>query len=294
MGNQQQPSGRKRLDTFTRYIQDGDDGRFVTVEGNDNQASLDDRNPIAKSKLSTLPTPPTSPSPPYASSPLDIIHDNVFEYPPESPASIDSNFKCLSRYRSESDKNVEMNHSHKMLPASYMDKHAKLIGTFNNWKDGVHMVKDDNDFVIIVELPAGHHRYKFIVDGRAEYNAIEPSIESGEKGRTNVLVVKNSDFDLMKALHSETEDNLTYGQILPNPNEFSLTDRPPSLPSHHLNITLNQEPLTGGEYSALLKEPNHVMLKHLYALSIKDGVMVMSTITRYRQKYVTTCFYKPT
>ncbi|CAF4973419.1 unnamed protein product, partial [Rotaria sp. Silwood1] len=45
---------------------------------------------------------------------------------------------------------------------------------------------------------------------------------------------------------------------------------------------------------ALLPEPNHVMLKHLYALSIRDGVMVLSTTTRYRHKFVTTCFYKPT
>ena len=35
------------------------------------------------------------------------------------------------------------------------------------------------------------------------------------------------------------------------------------------------------------------MLNHLYALSIKDGVMVMSSTQRYRKKYVTTLLYKP-
>ncbi|VDM36187.1 unnamed protein product [Hydatigera taeniaeformis] len=43
----------------------------------------------------------------------------------------------------------------------------------------------------------------------------------------------------------------------------------------------------------LLPPPNHVMVNHLYALSIKDGVVVLSVITRYRQKFVSTLFYKP-
>ena len=43
----------------------------------------------------------------------------------------------------------------------------------------------------------------------------------------------------------------------------------------------------------LLPEPKHVMLNHLYALSIKDGVMVLSSTQRFKQKYVTTLLYKP-
>lgn len=43
----------------------------------------------------------------------------------------------------------------------------------------------------------------------------------------------------------------------------------------------------------VLPEPNHVMLNHLYALSIKDGVMVLSATHRHRKKYVTTLLYKP-
>ena len=33
----------------------------------------------------------------------------------------------------------------------------------------------------------------------------------------------------------------------------------------------------------LLPEPKHVMLNHLYALSIKDGVMVLSSTQRFKQ-----------
>ena len=56
--------------------------------------------------------------------------------------------------------------------------------------------------------------------------------------------------------------------------------------SIHQDTPLSCEP-------TLLPEPNHVMINHLYALSIKDGVMVLSATNRYRKKYVTTLLYKP-
>uniref|UniRef100_A0A673C434 5'-AMP-activated protein kinase subunit beta-1-like n=1 Tax=Sphaeramia orbicularis TaxID=375764 RepID=A0A673C434_9TELE len=67
---------------------------------------------------------------------------------------------------------------------------------------------------------------------------------------------------------------------------------PPILPPHLLQVILNKD--TGISCDpALLPEPNHVMLNHLYALSIKDGVMVLSATHRYKKKYVTTLLYKP-
>ena len=60
----------------------------------------------------------------------------------------------------------------------------------------------------------------------------------------------------------------------------------------------------------LLVEPNHVILNHLYALSIKvreresvfvevlwcllqDNVLVLAATHRFQQKYITTLVYKP-
>jgi 5'-AMP-activated protein kinase, regulatory beta subunit len=70
------------------------------------------------------------------------------------------------------------------------------------------------------------------------------------------------------------------------------TDKPPFLPPQLLNIVLNKDTSAKCEPN-LLPEPNHVMLKHLYALSIRDGVMVLSSTFRFKQKFVATCFYKP-
>uniref|UniRef100_A0A672RLG6 Protein kinase AMP-activated non-catalytic subunit beta 2 n=1 Tax=Sinocyclocheilus grahami TaxID=75366 RepID=A0A672RLG6_SINGR len=67
---------------------------------------------------------------------------------------------------------------------------------------------------------------------------------------------------------------------------------PPILPPHLLQVILNKDTNISCD-PALLPEPNHVMLNHLYALSIKDGVMVLSATHRYKKKYVTSLLYKP-
>ena len=43
----------------------------------------------------------------------------------------------------------------------------------------------------------------------------------------------------------------------------------------------------------LLPTPNHVMVNHMYALSIQDGVMIMCATKRFRKKYVTSVLYRP-
>jgi len=294
MGNQQ-PTGRNRSDTYTRYERDGEDGRYVTLEqneivGNSHLSSVDDR--------------------------ISPRHDTSL------PIRI-RNQRQMQQNNFQQALHAELQNEKKTIPvvfrypASPKDKEALLVGSFTNWKETISMVKSDNDFVTILELPEGRHEYKFFIDGRWEYDINEPSVDDGHNGRNNVVTVKKSDFEVMEALtsdsiitngrnsdlsklHSNDPDAArsppgSYEQNWPpaNREEFSPTDKPPFLPPHLLNIILNKD--TANHYEpALLPEPNHVMLKHLYALSIRDGVMVLSTTTRYKQKFVTTCFYKPT
>ena len=58
-----------------------------------------------------------------------------------------------------------------------------------------------------------------------------------------------------------------------------------------VQVTLNSEPI--GNDPTALPEPPHVILNHLYALSIRDNVMVLGVTHRYKTKYVTTVLYKP-
>jgi len=284
MGNQQAP-GRTRSDTYTRYERDGEDGRYVTLDSDSNNNS----SVLMKANDSTMP--------------IRI-----------RPLSSSSARQAVLQQQQNEKKTIPVVFRY---PASPKDKEALLIGSFTNWKETIQMVKSDNDFVTIVELPEGKHQYKFIIDGRWEYDLTEPSLDDGHNSRNNIITVKKSDFEVMEALNSDSIRNTsnnqqnqstfadsdlarsppgTYDQIWPPANReeaFSPTDKPPFLPPHLLNIILNKDTSAHCE-PALLPEPNHVMLKHMYALSIRDGVMVLSTTTRYKQKYVTTCFYKPT
>lgn len=90
----------------------------------------------------------------------------------------------------------------------------------------------------------------------------------------------------------------SYGQLIPshhNPvivQDGMHSSVPPVLPPHLLHVILNKDVVDHNDPS-LLPEPNHVSLNHLYALSIKDGVMTLSGTHRFREKYVSTLLYKP-
>lgn len=53
---------------------------------------------------------------------------------------------------------------------------------------------------------------------------------------------------------------------------------PPILPPHLLQVILNNPNVNSGD-STLLPQPNHVMLNHLYALSIKVSHFFWSNVT---------------
>lgn len=99
-----------------------------------------------------------------------------------------------------------------------------------------------------------------------------------------------------------------FTQAVPERSDFERAHNPPTLPPHLLQVNsynlfirlinssfqviLNKDTPVQCDPN-VLPEPNHVMLNHLYALSIKDGVMVLSATHRYKKKYVTTLLYKP-
>ncbi|KAG0316752.1 hypothetical protein BGZ99_006712 [Dissophora globulifera] len=68
-------------------------------------------------------------------------------------------------------------------------------------------------------------------------------------------------------------------------------DPPPALPPHLERVILNNVP--SKEDNSVLPVPNHVVLNHLYACSVKEGVLSISVTARYRKKYITTVFIKP-
>lgn len=184
-------------------------------------------------------------------------------------------------------------------------KEVFISGSFNNWSAKIPLIKSHNDFVAILDLPEGEHQYKFFVDGQWVHDPSEPVVTSQLGTINNLIRVKKSDFEVFDALKLDSmESSETSCRDLssspPGPYSqemyvFRSEERfksPPILPPHLLQVILNKDTNISCD-PALLPEPNHVMLNHLYALSIKDSVMVLSATHRYKKKYVTTLLYKP-
>lgn len=160
-----------------------------------------------------------------------------------------------------------------------------------------------NNFVAILDLPEGEHQYKFFVDGQWTHDPSEPVVTSQLGTVNNVIQVKKTDFEVFDALMVDSQKCSDVSELSSSPpgpyhqepyvsKPEERFKAPPILPPHLLQVILNKD--TGISCDpALLPEPNHVMLNHLYALSIKDGVMVLSATHRYKKKYVTTLLYKP-
>uniref|UniRef100_T1J982 5'-AMP-activated protein kinase subunit beta-1 n=1 Tax=Strigamia maritima TaxID=126957 RepID=T1J982_STRMM len=186
-------------------------------------------------------------------------------------------------------------------------KQVYISGSFSNWKS-IPMVKSHGDFVTILDLPEGEHQYKFQVDGQWMHDPAVRTTENDLGTKNNIVNVKRADFEVFDALamdsiNVESKRNKKiepvsgsppgdYNQEVPDRKPSEKNTGPPILPPHLLQVILNKDVPVSCE-PTLLPEPNHVMLNHLYALSIKDGVMVLSATHRYRKKYVTTLLYKP-
>ncbi|XP_078083054.1 5'-AMP-activated protein kinase subunit beta-1-like isoform X2 [Mustelus asterias] len=182
-------------------------------------------------------------------------------------------------------------------------KEVFISGSFNGWTNKIPLTRSHNNFVAILDLPEGEHQYKFYVDGQWTHDTSEPVTTSQLGTINNVIQVTRTDFEVFDALMVDSQKSSDMsdlsssppGPYHQDPYVYKSEERiktPPILPPHLLQVILNKD--TGISCDpALLPEPNHVMLNHLYALSIKDGVMVLSATHRYKKKYVTTLLYKP-
>jgi len=202
--------------------------------------------------------------------------------------------------------------SSKHVPAVIRWKHGGeevyVSGSYDNWTNKLRLNRSTEDFVAIVELPEGKHEYKFLVDNEWKIDPNEPKVESGKGSLNNYLEVKPSDFEVFEALAFDStatrevtktdysscdEDDEVYSQEVPVGMLEDSSIHPPSLPPHLLNKVLLNQDIDMSYEPSLLPEPQHVMLNHMYALSIKEGVMALSATHRYKKKFVTTLLYKP-
>ncbi len=67
-----------------------------------------------------------------------------------------------------------------------------LAGSFNNWKENeLQMRQDDDGWIIHLDMNAGKHWYKFIIDGKWMVDPANPIREKDGDGNTNSVLIVN-------------------------------------------------------------------------------------------------------
>ncbi|KAJ2551955.1 hypothetical protein EV175_003490 [Coemansia sp. RSA 1933] len=183
-----------------------------------------------------------------------------------------------------------------------------ISGSFINWQYKIKMHENDGMFGVVVDLPVGTHCLKYIVDGKWRCSNRFIIAPDDDGNLVNYFKVE----DVVKEADEEKESNVEgldaaalsnsppgeYGTAIPDLARIaresgnSRRNDPPLLPPHLNNVLLNSTDVRRDDPS-ILPVPNHVVLNHLYACSIKDNVMAVSSTSRYRGKYMTTIYYKP-
>eukprot|EP00049_Salpingoeca_infusionum_P018515 m.357594 g.357594 ORF g.357594 m.357594 type:complete len:270 (+) comp17876_c0_seq1:97-906(+) len=178
-----------------------------------------------------------------------------------------------------------------------------VYSSFNT--DGTKMERNADGFLeVTVHVPPGDHEYKYLIDGELKYSPSQPFFTTASGDTKNIMHVEengtvsgftnpgqlshDSICELEQSTDGRTSPDGSYSQIVP-----SLQDAAPpvALPPHLLQVALNSD--SPDNDPTRLPEPDHVVLNHLYALAVKDQVIVLGTSNRYKQKFVTTVMYKP-
>ncbi|KAH6563876.1 hypothetical protein BASA60_010541 [Batrachochytrium salamandrivorans] len=180
-----------------------------------------------------------------------------------------------------------------MMSWPHGGKVVYLTGTFNNWKKKVKLTKSSDEFSTVVDMPSGTHRLKFIKwlmkQGDQQGDGLDGLSTLGDE--TSDVARPDSPLD---SYTSEIPAYLRGNQLRSHRNivESLPFEPPPTLPAHLQRVLLNSKNVSIQD-PYILPVPTHVTLNHLYACSIRDGVMAIGCTTRYRKKYITTVLYKP-
>ncbi|BFZ57197.1 galactose metabolism-related protein [Savitreella phatthalungensis] len=205
-------------------------------------------------------------------------------------------------------------------------EHVYVTGSFTRWRKKVQLSAIaglSENFSVTLSLPPGTHRLKFDVDGQWRLSDdLAVATDSSGNFVNYIDVPQQDDLELTRTFSKqgdprddgasdspECEQSLKWTSAIPAflhaaDDETAMegdhaTIRSirrelvaPALPPHLEKVILNTSNEKKDDHS-VLPQPNHVVLNHLAASSIRNGVLAVSASTRYRRKYVTTIMYRP-
>ncbi|KAH7667307.1 5'-AMP-activated protein kinase regulatory beta subunit protein [Dioscorea alata] len=175
-----------------------------------------------------------------------------------------------------------------MIIWSHGGNEVLVEGSWDNWTARKAMYKSGMEHSILMVLPSGVYRYRFIVDGEQRYIPDLPHTEDEMGFISNLLDVHEyvpDDLQSVSEFEPPPSPDSTYNQRFPADEDFA--KEPLAVPPHlHLTVLGKEEPAT---------KPPHVILNHLF---IERGWAAQSLVAlglthRFQSKYVTVVLYKP-
>lgn len=106
-------------------------------------------------------------------------------------------------------------------------------------------------------------------------------------------LLSNAEWDTYNARVSHMS-NIPTPPVLPRILDRVIVNPEPKRRSDPQAVGMGIMSPAGLDDNSILAVPNHVVLNHLTASAIKNGTLGVGTTTRYRKKYITTMFFKPT
>ncbi|CCJ28096.1 unnamed protein product [Pneumocystis jirovecii] len=181
------------------------------------------------------------------------------------------------------------------------NKNVYVTGTFTDWGKKIPLNKSTNDFTVLINLSKGTHKFKFYVDN--EWKCSDELATATDSSGNLFNYIEVSETCLSSVLQNDKQSSLTEHRVNKPPetytNEipaflhaalennahcmFPESYIPPSLPPHLEKVILNSNSTMKDDQS-VLPNPNHVVLNHLAACSIRNGVLAVSVTTRFRSK----------
>ncbi|KAH6836990.1 5'-AMP-activated protein kinase beta-2 subunit protein [Perilla frutescens var. hirtella] len=176
---------------------------------------------------------------------------------------------------------------------SFGGNNVAVEGCWDNWRTRKILQRSGKDHSILLVLPSGIFRYRFIVDGEVRYIPDLP-IETDEMGRVcNLLDVHDyvpENLDSVAEFEAPQSPESSYSQVFPGDEDFAKDPMmvPPQLTSSVLSSESQKE-------TAASSKPQHVVLNHVFMEKERSSqsVVALGLTHRFQSKYVTVVLYKP-
>ncbi|CAL9132833.1 unnamed protein product [Musa textilis] len=180
-----------------------------------------------------------------------------------------------------------------MVTWTHGGKEVFVEGSWDNWKTKKSLQRSGKDFTVMMVLPSGFYRYRFIVDGEWRYAYDVPWMNDDMGNAHNILDLKAfvpEDLRGVAGLEMPRSPESSYNNWPLGSEDYS--KEPPLLPPQ-LHLSLLNSPATVDCTSSLTKPP-HVALNHLYIRKENSGqpVVALGKTHRFNSKYVTVILYR--